>query len=155
MATSCYVLLQSCQKRHYLLVSNTLLFTFFHSGQKVVATVLVEECHRLFFTLYLCSSHLQRLAVVCKLGFVSLSHSLHHQLGYRSDIQTYANRHNKQSVSNDVCCLTGIGVDVFQYCIVVWYGGLSMISKRKLTRLINVASEVVGVQLSTTAATYI
>ena len=30
----------------------------------------------------------------------------------------------------------------------VWYSGLPMISKRKLTKLVNVASKVVGVQLA-------
>lgn len=36
---------------------------------------------------------------------------------------------------------------VLIFCIVVWFSGLSMISKRKLINLVNVASKVVGVQL--------
>ena len=37
---------------------------------------------------------------------------------------------------------------VLTFCIVVWYSGLPMTNKRKLTKLVNVASKVVGVQLS-------
>ena len=36
---------------------------------------------------------------------------------------------------------------VLTFRIVVWYSGLSMTNKRKLTKLVNVASKVVGVQL--------
>lgn len=37
---------------------------------------------------------------------------------------------------------------VLTFCIVVWYIGLPMTSKRKLTKLVTVASKVVGVQLA-------
>ena len=37
---------------------------------------------------------------------------------------------------------------VLTFGIVVWYSGFPMISKRKLTKLVNVASKVVGLQLA-------
>lgn len=37
---------------------------------------------------------------------------------------------------------------VLSFCIVVWYGGLPLTSKGRLSKLVNVAAKVVGVHLT-------
>lgn len=50
--------------------------------------VLFLNLHHLWFlnVIYLGGSYLQRLVVVSEIGFISLSHSLDHQFGDRSNI---------------------------------------------------------------------
>lgn len=47
--------------------------------------------------------------MVSEIGFFSLSHSLHHQLGYRSNIQTYTNKKAFSILS----VITSVGLSVW------------------------------------------